>query len=54
MRRYRCFGNERAYADYMDKQDSPPSEIKAYYVENGVKIVYSDSAMKNSASMNIA
>jgi len=26
----------------MDKQDSPPSAIKAYYVENGVKIVYSD------------
>ena len=39
---YICFGNERAYTDYIVKQDSPPSEIKAYYVENGVKIVYSD------------
>jgi hypothetical protein len=39
---YICFGNERAYADYVDKQDRPPSEVKAYYVEDGVKIVYSD------------
>jgi hypothetical protein len=39
---YICFGNEQAYADYIDKQDRPPSEIKAYYVENGVKIVYLD------------
>lgn len=39
---YICFGNEQTYADYIVKQDSPPSEIKAYYVENGVKIVYSD------------
>jgi hypothetical protein len=39
---YICFGNERAYADYIDKQGSPPSEVKAYYVENGAKIVYSD------------
>jgi hypothetical protein len=39
---YICFGNERAYADYIDKQDSPPSEIKAYCVENGFKVVYSD------------
>jgi hypothetical protein len=37
-----CFDNERAYADYIDKQGRPPSEVKAYYVENGVKIVYSD------------
>ena len=37
-----CFSNEQAYADYIVKQDRPPSEIKAYYVENGVKIVYSD------------
>jgi len=39
---YLCFNNEQAYADYIDKQDSPPSEVKAYYIENGVKIVYSD------------
>ncbi len=39
---YICFGNEQAYADYIDKQDSPPSEVKAYYIENGVKIVHSD------------
>jgi len=39
---YVCFGNEQTYADYIVKQDSPPSEIKAYYVENGVKVVYSD------------
>jgi len=39
---YICFSNEQAYADYIDKQGSPPSEVKAYYVENGVKIVYSD------------
>jgi hypothetical protein len=39
---YICFGSERGYADYIDKQDKLPSEIKAYYVENGVKIVYSD------------
>jgi hypothetical protein len=39
---YICFGNERTYADYIVKQDSPPSEIKAYYVEIGVKILYSD------------
>ena len=39
---YVCFGNERAYADYIVKQDRPPSEIKAYYVENGIRIVYSD------------
>ena len=39
---YICFDSERAYANYIDKQDSLPSEIKAYYVENGVKIVYSD------------
>lgn len=37
-----CFGNEQTYADCIVKQDRPPSEIKAYYVENGVKIVYSD------------
>lgn len=39
---YICFGNEQTYADYIVKQDRPSSEIKAYYVENGVKIVYSD------------
>jgi hypothetical protein len=39
---YICFGNERAYADYVDKQGRLPSEIKAYYVEDDVKIVYSD------------
>ncbi len=37
-----CFSNEQAYADYIIKQDRPPSEVKAYYVENGVQIVYSD------------
>jgi hypothetical protein len=39
---YICFDNEQAYADYVDKQNNPPSEVKAYYVENGIKIVYSD------------
>ncbi len=37
-----CFGSEAAYADYLAKQDRPPSEVKAYYLEGGVKVVYSD------------
>ncbi len=39
---YICFDNERAYADYIDKQGRPPSEVKAYYIENGLKMVYSE------------
>ena len=37
-----CFTSEEAYANYLSKQDKPPSEVNAYYIENGVKIVYSD------------
>ncbi len=37
-----CFGNERDYADYVAKQDNPPSQIKAYFLEQGIKVAYSD------------
>ncbi len=37
-----CFTSEAAYADYLSKQDEPPSEVNAYYIEDGIKIVYSD------------
>ncbi len=37
-----CFRDEQAYAEYLDKQERPPSEVKACFIENEVKIVYSD------------
>ena len=35
---YLCFGNEEAYANYLAKQNKLPSEVKAYYLEGGVKV----------------
>ena len=37
-----CFCDEQAYAEYLDKQERPPSEVRACFIENGVKAVYSD------------
>jgi len=37
-----CFRDEQAYAEYLDKQERPPSEVKACFIEDGVKLVYSD------------
>ena len=37
-----CFRDEQAYAEYLDKQERPPSEVKACFIEDGVKVVYSD------------
>ena len=41
---YLVFSNERAYAEYLDKQKGKlPSEVQAYFVdEHGLKVVYSD------------
>jgi hypothetical protein len=37
-----CFRDERDYAEYLNKQERQPSEIRACFIENGVKVVYSD------------
>lgn len=37
-----CFRDEQAYSEYLDKQERPPSEVKACFIEDGVKMVYSD------------
>lgn len=41
---YLVFSNERAYAEYLDKQEGKlPSEVRAYFIdEHGGKVVYSD------------
>ncbi|MBL7183899.1 MAG: hypothetical protein ISS50_05555 [Anaerolineae bacterium] len=41
---YLVFYNERAYAEYLDKQKGKlPSEVQAYFIdEHGLKVVYSD------------
>ena len=39
---YLCFYDEQAYAEYLEKQGKLPSEVKACFIEDGVKIVYSD------------
>ena len=37
-----CFRDEQAYAEYLDKQERPPSEVKACFIEDGGRVVYSD------------
>jgi len=41
---YLVFANEKAYAEYLDKQKGKlPSEVQAYFIdEHGLKVVYSD------------
>jgi|Deesub1362B_J571_1020462.scaffolds.fasta_scaffold40088_2 hypothetical protein len=41
---YLVFSNERAYAEYLDKQKGKlPSEVQAYFIdEHGLRVVYSD------------
>ena len=36
------FRDEQAYAEYLNKQTRPPSEIMACFIQDGVKVVYSD------------
>jgi uncharacterized protein with NAD-binding domain and iron-sulfur cluster len=42
---YLCFYDEQAYAEYLEKQGNLPSEVKACFIEDGVKIVYSDEEL---------
>jgi len=37
-----CFRDERDYAEYLNKQERQPSEVKACFIEDGVKMAYSD------------
>jgi len=37
-----CFRSEQAYAEYLDKQERPSTQVKACFIKDGVKIVYSD------------
>ena len=37
-----CFRDERAYVKYLDKQKRSPNQVNAYFIKDGVKIVYSD------------
>ena len=48
-----CFRDERAYAEYLVKQERPPSEVKAYFIEDGVKVVYSDEKSLPETSIRL-
>lgn len=42
---YLCFYDEQAYAEYLEKQGELPSEVRACFIEDGVKIFYSDEEL---------
>ena len=48
-----CFRDERAYAEYLDKQERSPSEVRAYFVKDGVKVVYSDEELLPETSIRL-
>jgi len=39
------FYEEETYAEYLEKQGKLPSDVKACFIEDGVKIAYSDEEM---------
>jgi len=48
-----CFRDEQAYAEYLDKQERPPGEVKACFIENEVRIVYSDEELLSETSAQL-
>lgn len=50
---YLCFDDEQAYAQYLEKQGKLPSEVKACFIEEGGKIVYSDEELLPETSARL-
>ncbi|MEA3339101.1 MAG: hypothetical protein U9R15_03960 [Chloroflexota bacterium] len=40
-----CFRDEQDYAEYLDNLAKLPGEVRACFIENGAKIIYSDKEL---------
>lgn len=50
---YLCFYDKQAYAQYLEKQGKLPSEVRACFIKEEVKIVYSDEGLPPETSARL-